>query len=62
MSVALRCPTPALVREVCPTLAAGKSDDELDEIARRAYAIARVVWENAGLLPRADASRPTVTP
>jgi hypothetical protein len=61
MSVVLRCPTPEMVRAICPKLSAGKTDAELDDIARRAYAIARVLWENAGLLPTtAKASSLTV--
>ncbi len=57
MSVALRCPTPDQVREICPKASAGKSDEEVTEIARRAYAIARVLWENAGILPQSAATK-----
>lgn len=55
MPIVLSCPTPADVRAQCPRLSAGRSDAELDDFARRLYAIARVIWENAGLLPKTSA-------
>lgn len=40
-----RCLTPQEVRETCPNLA-GKSDAELDAIARRVYAVFMVIVES----------------